>query len=190
MPNFLEDNLSQSVFFDINYLEVLGENTFEYCLYHLLERDELLVDFHQRYKNERVGRKAYPPALLLRVIFYAYYREHTSSRVIENLCKTDLKFIALGAGLQPHLTTIANFVSSHCESINVLFHKILLICDQSGLIGKEHFAIDGCKLPTNASKQWSGTHSELRKKSGKLKQAAKTIIDKHMANDAGKNGGG
>jgi hypothetical protein len=38
MSNFLDDNLNQSVFFDINYLEVLG-------------------------------RKAYPPALLLRVIF-------------------------------------------------------------------------------------------------------------------------
>ncbi|MFT5741627.1 MAG: transposase, partial [Gammaproteobacteria bacterium] len=136
MSNFLDDNLNQSVFFDINYLEVLGENTFEYCLYHLLEQDELLVEFLQRYKNEIVGRKAYPPALLLRVIFYAYYRGHTSSRVIQNLCKTDLKFIALAAGRQPHFTTIADFVSTNCESIGTLFHKILLICNKSGLIGK------------------------------------------------------
>ena len=190
MSNFLDDNLNQSVFFDINYLEVLGENTFEHCLYHLLERDELLVDFHQRYKNERVGRKAYPPALLLRVIFYAYYRGHTSSRVIQNLCKTDLKFIALAAGRQPHFTTIADFVSTNCEAIGVLFHKVLLICDKTGLIGKEHFAIDGCKLPTDASKQWSGTHAELRKKSDKLKKAAQSIIEKHMSNDAGKSDNG
>ena len=47
MSNFLDDNLNQSVFFYINYLEVLGENTFEYCLYHLLERDELTIDFQQ-----------------------------------------------------------------------------------------------------------------------------------------------
>jgi len=190
MPNFLDDNLNQSVFFDINYLEVLGENTFEHCLYHLLERDELLVEFLQRYKNGNVGRKAYPPALLLRVIFYAYYRGHTSSRVVSNLCKTDLKFIALAAGRQPHFTTIADFVSSNCEAISVLFHKVLLICDKSGLIGKEHFAIDGCKLPTDASKQWSGTHAELRKKSDKLKKAAQSIIEKHMSNDTGKDGDG
>ncbi|MFT5550420.1 MAG: transposase, partial [Candidatus Azotimanducaceae bacterium] len=112
MSNFLDDNLNQSVFFDINYLEVLRSNTFEYCLYHLLENDEIVSDFYARYKNKNVGRKAYPPALLLRVIFYAYYRGHTSSRVIERLCKTDLKFIALAAGRQPHFTTIANFVSS------------------------------------------------------------------------------
>ena len=189
MSNFLDDNLNQSVFFDINYLEVLGQNTYEYCIYHLLERDEILIDFYQRYKNKHVGRKAYPPALLLRVIFYAYYRGHTSSRVIASLCKTDLKFIALASGHQPHFTTIADFVSSNCESIQGLFHKVLLICDKSGLIGKEHFAIDGCKLPTNASKQWSGTHAQLRKKSGKLKQAAKKIIDKHISNDSDKQNG-
>ena len=190
MSNFLDDNLNQSVFFNINYLEVLGENTFEYCLYHLLERDELIVEFLQRYKNKNAGRKAYSPALLLRVIFYAYYRGHTSSRVIQNLCKTDLKFIALAAGRQPHFTTIADFVSTNCESIGTLFHKVLLICNKSGLIGKEHFAIDGCKLPTDASKQWSGTHAELRKKSDKLKKAAQSIIEKHMSNDAGKDGDG
>lgn len=189
MSNFLDDNLNQSVFFDINYLEVLGENTFEHCLYHLLERDDLLIDFHQRYKNKHVGRKAYPPALLLRIIFYAYYRGHTSSRVIASLCKTDLKFIALASGRQPHFTTMADFVSSNCESIKVLFHKVLLICDQSGLIGKQHFAIDGCKLPINASKQWSGTHAQLRRKSDKLKQAAQKIIDKHLSNDSNKHDG-
>ena len=183
MSNFLDDNLNQSVFFDLNYLDVLGTDTFEYCLYHLLEQDELLVDFLARYKNKHVGRKAYHPALLLRVIFYAYYRGQTSSRVIESLCKTDLKFMALASGHQPHFTTIADFVSNHCEAVSTLFHKVLLICDQSGLIGKEHFAIDGCKLPTNASKQWSGTHAELQKKSDKLKQAADKIIDRHKGND-------
>jgi hypothetical protein len=44
--------------FDINYLEVLGNNTFEYCLYHLLENDETVADFLTRYKNKTVWRKA------------------------------------------------------------------------------------------------------------------------------------
>ena len=113
----------------------------------------------------------------------------TSSRVIERLCKTDLKFIALAAGRQPHFTTIASFVSSNCEAMSRLFHRVLLIFDQSGLIDKEHFAIDGCKLPTNASKQWSGTRKELRKKSEKLKEAAKKIIDKHISSDGDKGSG-
>ena len=78
MPNFLDDNLNQSVFFDLNCLKVLGSNTFEFCLYQLRDQDKFLVDFLSRYKNKHVGRKAHHLALLLRVIFYVYYRGHTS----------------------------------------------------------------------------------------------------------------
>ena len=37
-------------------------------------------------------------------------------------------------------------------------------------IGREHFAVDGCKLPSNASKQWSGTHRELEETRKKLER--------------------
>jgi transposase len=187
MANFIDTNINQTVFLDINYLDVLGNNTFEYYLYQLLEQKNLLTDFHNRYKNKKVGRKAYPPELLLRIIFYAYYRGVTSSRTIANLCKTDLKFMALAVGKQPHFTTIADFVSSNSESIKVLFHRVLLICNESNLIGKEHFAIDGCKLPTNASKEWSGSHKELKNKSDKMRARAGRIVDKHIDSDSSKN---
>lgn len=189
MANYLDDNLNQSVFLDINYLEVLGENTFEFCLYQLMTHTLDLGVFDQRYKNKNVGRKAYPPAILLRVIFYAYYRGITSSRAIERFCKTDLKFMALAAGKTPHFTTIADFVSSHTEEMKAVFHKVLMICCKSGLVGKEHFAIDGCKLPSDASKAWSGTHADLKRKSDKLKASAQSIIDRHLSNDSEKSAG-
>lgn len=185
MSNYLDDNLNQTVLLDINYLDVLGEDTFEFCLYTLMTHTLDLEDFERRYKNKRVGRKAYPPALLLRVIFYAYYRGITSSRAIERSCKTDLKFMALASGRAPHFTTIADFVSSHCDEMKALFHKVLMICCKSGLVGKEHFAIDGCKLPSDASKQWSGKHADLKKKSAKLRRSAQNIIDRHLLNDGG-----
>ncbi len=156
-------------------------------MYTLLNTDKNTDGFLSRYKYSNVGRKAYPPELLLRVIFSAYYRGITSSRVIAKLCTTDLTFMALAVGTTPHFTTIANFVSGNCEAIKELFHKILLICDESGLIGKEHFAIDGCKLPTDASKQWSGTHPELEKKSTKMRARAERIVDKHLESDSTKN---
>lgn len=189
MANFLDDNLNQSVFLDINYLEVLGENTFEFCVYRLITHQLDLTEFTNRYKNKTVGRKAYPPALLLRVIFYAYYRGITSSRAIERSCKTDLKFMALASRRTPHFTTIADFASGHCEAIKDLFHKLLMICCKSGLVGKAHFAIDGCKLPSDASKEWSGTHADLKKKSTKLRQSAERIVDRHVADDSNKNDG-
>ncbi len=189
MANFIDTNINQTVFLDINYLDVLGNNTFEYYLYQLLENKSILDEFYKRYKNKKVGRKAYPPELLLRIIFYAYYRGITSSSTISIFCKTDLKFMSLSVGKQPHFTTVADFVSSNSDAIKNLFHRILLICDDSGLIGKEHFAIDGCKLPTNASKEWSGTHKELKKKSEKMRARAYRIVDKNINNDSSKNDG-
>jgi hypothetical protein len=57
------------------------------------------------------------------------------------------------------------------------------------LIGKEHFAIDACKLPTNASKEWSGSHEELKNKSDKMRARAGRIVDKHIDSDSSKNDG-
>ena len=188
MANFKADSIRQQTLLNVDFLEVLGNDTFEYSLYRLLEREEIVSGFIEKYKNTHSGRKAYPPAMLLRVIFFAYYRGITSSRVIESQCKTDLKFMALAGGESPHFTTFANFVSAYPDAIADVFQKVLLVCDESGLIGREHFAIDGCKLPSNASKQWSGTHKELKKKAQKMRKAARKIVEKHRAND-GKPGG-
>ena len=186
MANFKPDNIVQHTLLDIDFLEVIGTDTFEYSLYRLLERNQILSAFEVDYKNDHVGRKAYPPKVLMRIIFYAYYRGVTSSRVIASLCKTDLKFIALAGGDTPHFTTIADFVSSKPTAIADVFQRVLLVCDESGLIGKEHFAIDGCKLRSDASKQWSGKHDELSRKCEKMKAMARQIVDKHCDSDSTK----
>jgi len=85
MANFIDTDINQTVLLDINYLDQLGKDTFEFYLYTLLNRPHMLDGFMARYKNASVGRKAYPPQLLLRVIFAAYYRGITSSRVMARL---------------------------------------------------------------------------------------------------------
>ena len=83
----------------------------------------------------------------------------------------------------PHYTTLAAFVSRYPEQIESLFEQILLICDQQGLLGHELFAIDGCKLPSNAAKTWSGTHKELAHKRDKLKKLIKHHRAEHQTLD-------
>ena len=183
MPNFKPDNIRQRMLLDVDFMEVIGDDTFEYCLYALLEREAMLSAFEACYKNDHGGRPAYEPKLLLRVILYGYWRGITSSRVIASLCSTDLKFMALAGGDRPHFTTIAEFVSSHPEAIADVFTRVLLVCDNSGLIGKDHFSIDGCKLPSDASKQWSGTHEQMRQKMQKMRKLANQIIEKHRDSD-------
>ena len=65
--------------------------------------------------------------------------------------------MALCGMTAPHFTPIAHFVSSLRDDIAQLFAAVLAVCDGQGLIGREMFAIDGVKLPSNASKHRSGT---------------------------------
>jgi hypothetical protein len=57
------------------------------------------------------------------------------------------------------------------HQIGGIFRDILEVCDGLGLIGKEIFALDGCKLPSNAAKEWSGTRSDFENKRIKIRKA-------------------
>ncbi len=91
--------------------------------------------------------------------------------------------MALSADSGPHFTTIAAFVSELDREIAKLFGDVLLMASELGLIGREHFAVDGCKLPSNASKRWSGTHQELADKRKKLEAVATRIVSRHRERD-------
>ena len=45
------------------------------------------------------------------------------------------------------------------------------------------FAVDGCKLPSNASKGWSGTRDDFKKKCTKLEAAIERIVKRHRESD-------
>lgn len=82
-------------------------------------------------------------------------------------------------------THVAKFVRELGDQIQPLFTQVLITCDRQGLIGRQMFAIDGVKLPGNASKERSGTHAELRHRAERLDKAARKIIEQHRSQDAG-----
>ncbi len=184
MPRFKQYNQGQTVLLPISFEHQILPGTFEHSLNYLVDERLDLSIFHHKYNNETTGRPAYDPALLLKIVLLAYSRGITGSRRIEALCRENVLFMALSADTQPHFTTIADFISGSSEEISKLFKQVLLICDEMGLIGKEMFAIDGCKLPSNASKEWSGTHDNLKKKSQKIDRAVRYMLNKHSEDEA------
>jgi hypothetical protein len=58
------------------------------------------------------------------------------------------------------------------------------VCDRQGLIGREMFAIDGVKLPSNASKAKSGTRADYRRQLEKMEKAANKLLAQHRQADA------
>lgn len=183
MPRFKDYTYDQSVMLAIDFNRQILPGTFEHTLTHLIEHELDLSIFNHRYHNDDTGSPAYDPAILLKIVLLAYSRGVTHSRKIAQLCRENILFIAISADSQPHFTTIADFISTNTDEIAKLFLQVLMVCDAEGLIGREMFAIDGCKLPSNASKEWSGSHEELRKKAKKLDKAVRFILDKHKASD-------
>jgi transposase len=157
--------------------------SFEHALNHLIDQELDLSGFDARYRNDQTGAPAYPPALLLKVILFAYSQGIVSSRAIERACREHVTFIALCGDSAPHFTTIAGFVSGLDGQIAPLFAQILYLCDQQGLIGRQMFAIDGVKLPSNASKGKSGRRADFIRQADKLEDSAKAMLARHRAND-------
>ena len=141
----------------------LRPGTFEHALNHLLDHAIDLSHFDARFRNDETGATAYPPAMLLKVVLFAYSQGIVSSRGIERACAEHVTFIALSGDTRPHFTTIAHFVSTLGEDIARVFAAVVAIGDREGLIGREMFAIDGVKLPSNASKQRSGTRAAFER---------------------------
>ena len=185
MPKFIEYDYNQMVMLPISFDRQILPGSFEHSLNYLVDKELDLSIFHHRFNNDDNGRPAYDPALLLKIVLLAYSKGITSSRKIEALCRENIIFMAISADSRPHFTTIADFISSSHKEIAQLFQQVLMTCDSLGLIGKEMFAIDGCKMPSNASKEWSGTKEELQKKSDKIDRAVNYMLNKHRQEDQG-----
>jgi len=91
--------------------------------------------------------------------------------------------MALACGQTPEHSTIAAFVSSMQEEIKPLFRDVLLVCEESGLLGGTFFALDGCKLPSNASKEWSGKIADLVRKKEKREKRATELLKRQVEVD-------
>jgi hypothetical protein len=122
--------------------------------------------------------------MLLTVVLCAYAHGVVSSRGIERLCREHVTFIALCGDQAPHFTTVAHFVSTLGADIARVFAAVVAICDAQGLIGREMFAIDGVKLPSNASKRRSGTRADFERQAAKCEAAAQAMLARHRAEDA------
>ena len=170
-------------FIAIDLQKQLLPGTFEHALNHLIDKVLDLSRFDTRYNNDLTGALAYPPAMLLKIVLFAYSQGIVRSRDIERACRDHVTFIALSGDTQPHFTTIAAFVSSLGKDIAPLFTQILYICDKQGLIGREMFAIDGVKLPGNASKGKSGTRADFQHQAARLEAAARTMLQRHREAD-------
>lgn len=182
MPRFKPYSYEQMLLIPVDLKNQLQPGTFEFALNAIVDEMDLSI-FEGRFHNDETGAPAYDPAILLKIVLFAYSRGITSSREIERACRENVVFMALSADSHPHFTKIAEFISSMEEEIAPLFRNVLLICAQEGLIGRQMFAIDGCKITSNCAKEWSGTRADFEKKKEKLEKSIHLLLRKHRETD-------
>jgi transposase len=156
----------------VNLEAQLVPGTFAHALHHLIDELDLSA-FDARYCNDDNGAPAHDPAMQLRAVLFGYSMGLVSSRDIERACRDNVLFVAMTGDAKPHFTTIAAFVSRSRDAIATVFAQVLAILGKEGLVGREMFAIDGVKLPSNASKHRSGTRADFLARAEKLERAAK-----------------
>jgi transposase len=183
MAHYKTTEKDQGHFLPVNYSEQILPGTYEHTMRWLVDEKLDLSVFDRKYSNDLTGATAIQPRILLKIILHCYEMGIISSRKIARACETNMVVKALAEGTEPHHTTISDFVSGMSGEIEKVFSEVLLVCSGMGLVGGKTYATDGCKLPSNASKEWSGTRKELGEKYESLKKISKEIVEKHLNND-------
>ena len=183
MANFKNNSSEQGMFIAVSFKEQIIPGTIEHAIFDIVENYIDTSSLEKRYNNDVTGCKAYSPKNMIKIILLAYSNGIMFSRGIESACKKNIQFMAMSGCAQPDHSTIAAFISSMDEEVLNIFTSILLRCAQLDLIGGEVFAIDGCKISSNASKEFSGTFKELERKKEKLKTVIENLTKRHRQND-------
>ena len=187
MAKYKPYDYSQSLLIPVSLQKQLMAGTLEFAIHTLVEGRMDMSVFDTRYQNDNIGRRAYDPKILLKVVLLAYSRGLISSRQIERACSENVTFMALSCNQRPDHSTVAAFVSSMKDQILPLFRDILLVCEQEDLLGGTFFALDGIKLRSNASMEWSGKISVLSKKQQKIEQKVKELLEDQVKADLDNN---
>lgn len=105
--------------------------------------------------EHRTGRPRYDEVVLLKIILFAFMENgYISIRLIEKLCKTDIRYMwLLDDNPPPSHMTILNFMNSVLrESIEDIFKEVNEYIFSEESVDMNHLYIDGTKISANANK--------------------------------------
>jgi len=121
------------------------------------------------YEDELRGAPPYHPAMMVKILMYAYCKGVYSSRRIATHVQEDVAFRVLAAGNAPDFRTINAFRLRHLATLSGLFGQVLELAQQAGLVSMAHVALDGTKLEANASKHKAMSYAYMQQEEERLK---------------------
>ncbi len=147
--------------------------------------DELdLSAIFREYEGDGRGNPPYNPAMMIRVLIYAYSTGVFSSRKIERKLYEDVAFRYLAADNFPDFRTISTFRKRNLQAFEDLFKQVLKICAAAGLVKLGTVAIDGSKFEANASKHKAMSYGRMKQEEERLSKEIAELMKQAEAVDA------
>ena len=98
------------------------------------------------------GRGFYDPAMMLKILFFAYSDGGPYSRQIAKKIRYDVRYQYFAGSLRPKYRTICRFRTIDADLLASYFVQIVALCEELGLVDVSLVAIDGTKIKASASR--------------------------------------
>ena len=130
------------------------------------------------------GQPPYHPALMVKLLLYAYCTGKPSSRQIERATYEEVPYRVLAANQHPDHDSIAAFRQRHLAVLAGLFGEVLQLCQRAGLVKLGHVSLDGTKILANASKHKAMSYGRMGEVEKRLNQEIATLLAQAQQVDA------
>jgi transposase len=142
-----------------------------------------LKAFYARYEGGGSRNQPFHPAMMVKVLVYAYATGVFSSRKIERRLHEDLAFRLLAAGNFPRHRTICDFRALHLKELADLFVQVVRLAREMGLIKLGTVAIDGTKVKANASRHKAMSYERMKQAEAELKAQIDALLARAKSTD-------
>jgi transposase len=142
-----------------------------------------LSAFHARYAGGGSRNQPFHPAMMVKVLVYAYATGVFSSRKIAKKLHEDVALRVLGAGNFPAHRTVSDFRAFHLKELSELFVQVVRLAREMGLVKLGTLAVDGTKVKANASRHKAMSYGHMLKAEAELKAQIDALLNKARAAD-------
>jgi transposase len=104
-------------------------------------------------RGSQPGASAFEPKMLFSLWLLATVEGIASARRLEKLCRRDVAYRWICGGDVPNYHTLSTFYAAQGDFLDATFVDILAILTEKGLLRLRAIAVDGRKIPANASKE-------------------------------------
>ena len=142
-----------------------------------------LSAFHARYAGGGSRNQPFHPAMMVKVLVYAYATGVFSSRKMSKKLHEDVAFRVLGADNFPAHRTIREFRALHLNEFTELFVQVVRLAREMGLVKLGTIAVDGTKVKANASRHKAMSYGRMQTAEAELKAQITALVKKVTSTD-------